>query len=534
MRDADTRGERLRNLVVLAIVVLALGLALASGLRFDFGREPAASPRLDMAAEGLSLPRPAIEAQTFLPGAPPLPESAQTRLDLQRAFFAGDYARLDAALLAAHEDYVSGRSDSNLAKAVVDRIIDTKLAGIDRCDAWLQAMPNSYPAHWLCGAVWRSGARAARGGKFANEVSAGRFALMGERLQRSNALLERALDLTPRPVEALTALAANHYLDSSKPQAEAYLLRAEAIMPQYPSIHWVRLNYSVPVWGGSDEAVQAALARARQAGVGESDLLDMEDEYVAQPGKLSTPGAARAYWEAAIGRHPTYSRLKSLLDDFVRLENWHDALPVANRLIEEYPDDDSAYSLRGWINRQLGQIDAARADTLMAAALGNDYALQALIMAHLRGGLGLPGKNYGDVIGLCRHGAALGSSVGANCIGSMYFEAAGLGVDFPNDPVQGHAWHLLGARAGHYNSQFDLGWMLYTGRVPGVEPDAAKKIGTFWLRRAAEQDHQFAQRKLEELGIGPEEPQFDGLAGWLNVDAWLDRLFDLLRGLRAD
>ena len=46
---------------------------------------------------------------------------------------------------------------------------------------------------------------------------------------------------------------------------------------------------------------------------------------------MSTPGAARAYWEAAISRHPTHDRLTSLLHDFVRLENWHDALPVANR-----------------------------------------------------------------------------------------------------------------------------------------------------------------------------------------------------------
>jgi TPR repeat protein len=526
MRDSASRGEGRRNLVVVLILIAAIAFPLASYLkRLDWGQ--AEKPRLDLAAESMSLPRPTIEPQTFLTGAPPLPEPAQTWLDLQRAFFAGDFVRLDAALLAAHDEYVSGRSDSNLAKAVVDRIIDTKLAGIDRCDEWLQAMPNSYPAHWLCGAVWRSGARAARGGKFANEVSAGQFALMGERLQRSNALLERALDLTSKPVEALTVLAANHYLDSSKPQAEAYLQRAEMIMSQYPSIHWVRLNYSVPVWGGSDEAVLGALALARQAGVGESDLLDMEDDYVVRPGKMSTPGAARAYWEAAISKHPTRERLKSLLDDFVKLGNWHDALPVANRMIDEYPGDDSAYSLRGWINRQLGQIEAARADYLMAAALGNDHALQALMMAHMRGGLGLPGKSFGEVTELCRHGAALGSSVGANCIGSMFFEAASVGVPFPNDPAQGYAWHLLGARAGHFNSQFDLGWMLYTGRVPGVEPDAAKRLGTFWLRRAAEQNHPFAKRKLEENGISPSEGLSSGLLDRLNIGS----VFSGLSGL---
>jgi hypothetical protein len=52
----------------------------------------------------------------------------------------------------------------------------------------------------------------------------------------------------------------------------------------------------------SDSATQSALAQARQAGVRESALLDMEDDYVVRPGKMSTPGAARAYWEAAISK----------------------------------------------------------------------------------------------------------------------------------------------------------------------------------------------------------------------------------------
>jgi TPR repeat protein len=531
VRDAEARGERLRNLVVLAIVVVALGLALAPSFKLEF--ETAAAPRLDLAAEALSLPRPSIEPQIDLPGAPLLPESAQARLDLQRAFFAGDFSHLDAALLAAREEYLSGRSDTNPAKAVVDNIAEMKLAGIDRCDEWLQAMPDSYPAHWMCGVVWRSGAWAARGGKFANEVSVARFALMGERLARSNALLERALNLTSKPLEALTILADNYFADGDPQQAETYLQRAAAIMPQHAGTHWVRMRYLLPEWGGSDEAVRAALAQARQAGVRESSLFDMEDDYVVRPGKLSTPGAARAYWEAAIGKHPTRNRLKSLLDDFVRLENWHDALPVANRLIEAHLDDGQAYELRARINMHLGHIEAARADYRMAAALGNEYALQALIMAHLRGGLGLPGKSFGDVVELCRHGATLGSSVGANCIGSLFFEAGSAGVPFPKDPLQGHAWHLLGARGGHYNSQFDLGWMLYTGRVPGVEPDAAKKIGTFWLRRAAEQNHQFAKRKLEELGISPSEGPAAGLMGGLSLDTFFAGLFGLAERVRG-
>lgn len=529
MRDLAERGERLRNLFVATIVLVAIALALAP----RFKSEAASPSRLDLAAEAMPLPRPAIEPQAFLAGAPPLPSSTQFTLDLRRAFFAGDFARLDAALLEAREAYLSGRSDTNPAKAVVDSIDDTKLAGIDRCADWLQAMPDSYPAHWVCGVVWRSGAWAARGGGYANVVGAGRFALMRERLERSNTLLERALDLTPKPVEVLTMLADNHFAGGHAEQAEAYLQRAEKIMPQHASIHWVRMRYALPEWGGSDEAVRAALAQARQAGVRESALLDMEDDYVVRPRKMSTPGAARAYWEDAIRTHPTHDRMTGLLHDFVRLENWHDALPVANRLIEEYPDDGNAYFQRARINKQLGYIDAARTDYRMAAAMGNDLALQELILAHIRGGLGLPGKSFGEVVELCRHGAALGSGGGANCIGAMYFEAASNGVSFPTDPAQGYAWHLVAARAGHFNSQFDLGWMLYTGRVAGVEPDAAKRIGAFWLRRAAEQNHPFARRKLEENGISPSEELSSSLLDSLSLDSLSGFVYVLRQKLTA-
>jgi hypothetical protein len=75
--------------------------------------------------------------------------------------------------------------------------------------------------------------------------------------------------------------------------------------------------------------------------------------------------------------------------------------------------------------------------------------------------------------------------------------------------------------------------MLYTGRVPGVEPDAAKKIGTFWLRRAAEQNHQFAKRKLEELGISPSEGPAAGLMGGLSLDTFFAGLFGLAERVRG-
>jgi hypothetical protein len=46
---------------------------------------------------------------------------------------------------------------------------------------------------------------------------------------------------------------------------------------------------------------------------------------------------------------------------------------------------------------------------------------------------------------------------------------------------------------------------MFTGRAPGVQPEQARSNGLFWLRRAAEQDHQFAKKKLQEGGYSEVE-----------------------------
>jgi len=481
---------------VILIAVTTLGLASCQN------KPKQEAPRLDVAAENMPFARPVLVPLVSLSGVPPLPPAVSNTLDLRRAFFAGDFSYLDTALNKARDEFINGSGNVSMADTFVEDIEDTNLAGIDVCADWLKAMPNSYPAHWVCGAMWENGAQVARVGEYAEKVGAARFALMYERQARSNALLERALTLTDKPFEALTILAINQYLVDSKKQAEDYLQRAEQFKPQYLPIHKTRMNYTLPEWGGTPEALQAAMKRAKQAGLSESALLDLEDSYIVRPSKMTNPGAARAYWERAISKHPTRKRLSRLMNDFIWLENWQGALPVVNRLIDTYPEYIEAYYQRARIIEKMGHIPEARVDYQMAAAMGHNLALQALIMAHIRGGLGLPGKSFAEVDELCRYGASLGSSVGANCLGSLFFEGGSHGVPSSKLNVsQAFAWHLVGARAGHYNSQYDLGWMIFTGRGPGVSPDAAKRIGTFWLRRAAEQNHVFAKRKLEEAGI---------------------------------
>jgi tetratricopeptide (TPR) repeat protein len=515
--------------VAAIVLYVALALTLVScgrGSKEEGKKEPL---RFDHVADALPFPRPVFEPLGSLSGVPEIPEKAQRTLDLRRAFFARDFARLDQAMTAAHDKYVNGLSDQPEAGSVLSSIGQTQLAGIDVCHDWLQAMPESYSAHWLCGAIWQSGAWAARGDKSASEVSQGQFLLMKERLQRSNALLEQAVKLTPKPIEVLSMLAANYYLAGDRPQANALLLRAEQIMPQNLAIYEVKLHYLLPEWGGSKEEVIAGFEQAKRNGVGANDLIYLEDEFIVRPAKISTPGAAKSYLVQAIGQHSTRYRLEQLVSNYVWLENWQEALPVANRLIDEYPDNEKGYYQRASINEKLGRISEARDDYRMAAAMGHDYSLQTLVMAHIRGGLGLPGKSFENMIELCRYGATLGSATGANCIGSLSYEGGSADVPFQKNLPQAFAWHLMGARAGHFNSQYDLGWLMYTGRGPGVESGLAKSNGTFWLRRAAENGHHYAKQKLQENSIAPSEENIVNTSEDLDVDLVMSMLYKILR-----
>ncbi|MEH6492604.1 tetratricopeptide repeat protein [Halopseudomonas sp.] len=367
----------------------------------------------------------------------------------------------------------------------------------------------------------------------AADINIAQTVLMEERLHQSNQLLERALTLDEQPVEALTVLAQNHFLlgtrvdegfewaqllnvfdsknvasSESRPHsrttglASTYIEQALAVYPRYLPAHRTWANFLQPRWGGTEALVLSAIDQAQRAGIEEPDLLDMRDDFVIYPATFSTPGATQAYWEKAIAQQPTRKRLEGLLHDQVGRKNWKATVPAAEALIARYPDDGGAYYWLAEAKKMMGQTDEARAAHLYAAALGNDAAAQELIMAFIRGGLGID-ENYAgpSLPQLCHYSAALGSPIGANCLGAGYFEGGQPGVPFARDPAQGYAWHLLASRAGHYNSQFDLGWMLYSGRVQGVDSEQAQELGIFWLRRAEEKGHTFAARRLDELGV---------------------------------
>lgn len=485
---------------------LGLALVVAGAM---YGHAAAATPDVpprDFAAELLGLPTPTQQAPDRLGDTAPMPAAlAQTRVELARAFFAGDFATVDRTLAAAHAQYAQGASPRDESERLPLLIVDAGLAGAERCEQWMKAMPRSYAAFRLCGKLWQRGAWMARTEQAADKITDTQFALMRDRARRSSRLLQQALTLDARPVQALAMLADNQFLLRQKVEAQATLERVMAMMPRHADAYEVAARYARPEWGGTPQAVAAVVQRAKRADVDADRIAYIEDHSVVRPWVTPTPGAEKLYWEKVIAERATYQRLEDFAMYHARLSNWRDALPVLDRSIREHPHVAASYYWRARSREELGDGRAALPDYRLAAAMGSEPAIQRMIQAHIQGALGLPARNLAALLELCRYAAALGSPAGANCLGSSLWDGSLPGL--PKDAAQALAWHAFGARGGSANSQHDLGWLLMSQRGPaGLDAATAKAAGIFWLQRAAEQQHGFAIRKLQEAGIAVERP----------------------------
>jgi tetratricopeptide (TPR) repeat protein len=469
---------------------------------FASGAKPQTLDARDVAAESLGLPEPLHERLDRWHGAPLPSPLAQARIAARRAFFAGEFELVESAFMQAHDAYVKGATPQDETERLLYPLRTVGLAGVPRCEQWTKAMPRSYAARYVCARMWQQGAWMARSEEAASKVSERRFALMRARLRRSNELLEQAIASDVKPIQALTLLSENLHLLADHERAAAVGERALALMPAHAAAHTVAARYAMPDWGGSEERLTAAVERARQAGVHRDGLTSLEDQQLARPWRTATPGAEKLYWEKALAEHVSAERLHALAMYYLRLQNWRDALPVLERSIRDHPHVAESHYWRGRVHQELGNPQGALADYRMAAALGDEDAINHLIYAHLQGGLTLPPRDLAALAGLCRHAAGLGSPAGANCLASSHWDGALPGI--ARNPAQALAWHLLAARGGSRNSQHDLGWLLMSrplAEVKAPEAREAREAGIFWLQRAAEQGHPFAARKLQEAGI---------------------------------
>lgn len=512
--------RRLRRPVVVCAALFGMAAAL-----WWAGLAPSQGParaQPDAALASLSLPPPVVASQAAALIASELPERSLAVLAMRRAFFAGDIEVLEDGVRTARAEYFDQAQPETTMALLLDGMSEARLAMAGPCEDWLRRRPGSYAAHWLCGELW-----AAEASRAHDRGAAYRL--------RSTVLLERALELDPRPVEAHLALVGNRMAAGERDMALAHLQRAEQLLPAYLPVHKLRLHYAQAAGGRSGTAAGEALERARAAGIAGSALLDLEDA-LTRPSAGAAEGALRTYWDNAVRQHPTRTRFDGLLRELARAGNWHAARPVASSMAAAHPHDPAAHYWLAMITERLGLPAEALESYRMAAALGHEQALQQLMLAHVRGGFGLPGGSPEQVLELCWYAAALGSPVGANCIATAYLVRERSGLALPHDPLRGLAWHLHAARGGHAGSQFALGSALYEGQLTAVRPEEARALGLFWLRRAAAQDHAQARQALERAGDSGSEAGWRALARRFEplrmVQAAIDALVSGLRTVR--
>lgn len=130
-------------------------------------------------------------------------------------------------------------------------------------DRWTRARPGSRMRKLVEAIRWQRQAWVARGGGYASTVPGEGMKLFRERLALAAKALEAAEpEGKESPIWYWVALVVAG--SSGQPQAQFDALFEEAVtrFPHYHPLHYTRMNYLLPQWGGSFEAVDGFIQRS--------------------------------------------------------------------------------------------------------------------------------------------------------------------------------------------------------------------------------------------------------------------------------
>lgn len=467
--------------------------------------------------------------------APPLPLPQPLPLDLSRIdvrtvgthyegpvrFIAdvlrGDWARAEGywAALAAIEDPAERMRQAYRLKFMLQ---GRGLYFLHAAQAWRQADPASPAAQLLLGIALADAATQARGHAYASQVATVQMARFKQRFEAARPHLEAIAargDVHATLAQAFLQLP--YFYDGQDDKGWATIEALIAQAPQYGWLYFWAAEYAKPKWAGGrgPQRLRRLASLATQHGLNATDrkVLEQEIAYVERDLEHQPdPQAWRAYWQKRQAEAPHLYNLLRWLGQEYDAQNWRAVEELASQALALNPHQTYSLSVRSEARRQLGRGSEAFADTMAAAVLGNDRAMQRVILAHVQGTLGVAAGDRAALLAHCRVGAAFGLPSAANCVGSMYVDGSG---GLPGDAAQGVAWHLLAARGGHANSQHDVGVLL-----PRVAGQAARPVADFWMHEAARQGHDYARRQLRASGAAeaPAAPACeDPPADWMRM-----------------
>ena len=276
---------------------------------------------------------------------------------------AADFAAFDASVVQAEEAY---RAEIGCERQLWE-MMDVVWSGVlsdSTLDEWLESRPDSYAALTLRGWIWLNRAWSERGNALAKDVSAEQWRGMHEALARSQADLQRAIELRPDFGPAWGFLVEGLKLGGG--DIETPLARFLALDPLNYGVRRRALEALDPVWGGSLEAMERVAQEAQQ----------YAEQNPRLPVLLGFPHAARGNWECVMGRCQDgfhhYRRALSygdyhtwhywLVDFHQRAGQQAQAVIAANAALEAYPNLHDMRVRRGRANGELGRQTEAMAD----------------------------------------------------------------------------------------------------------------------------------------------------------------------------
>lgn len=447
-----------------------------------------------------------------------------------QALIAGRYADVEAYFLDLQGRLPIGQQVDELHQFHL-QLEDLKLLPLDSVLGWRKAHPKSRAARWAHGVMVSLAGWDARGEKLASETQPAAFARMQERFVAADGIFT-LLFSAPDAFAAHAALKmAQMRIARGEPQpAEELFREALRLAQRSRSIHRIHMHFASEKWMGKNalSAAKERFERAQHAGLDGrfmTQLRHIREANQQRPDESPDPPFRKRFWAQRANELPSIYNLQHLAWAEEYVQDWGSLIETAERMVQVDARSKIARELRGAARQSLGQNEGAVQDHLAAVALGSERAMIALIHAQLTGALGLKRRDVPALLELCRFGASQGLPSAANCLGGLYDEAQGM----PRDMEQSLAWHLLGARGGHWNSQHDLGWMAYTGSRGFKHED----MGVYWLRRAAQQGHDYAKRKLAQQARLPEAPAECKDAIRKPVIDYLETALRMVRSLRA-
>lgn len=373
---------------------------------------------------------------------------------------------------------------------------------LHQAQAWHQRDPRSPAATLTLAAALAHAGKETAWESYDPVTAPSHFFRLSDRMDRAAKVLEPLLDrndMWGRAARELNLSVRFHLDPEGRSRAwERYL----SLMDYAPHYEWLYLraaDHAQPMYSGSQSAARfVQLVKLAQAkGLSATELTALKQHMGAltnPPDKMPNPQQWRPYWEGRIKAASTLNNLMGWMYAEYAVSNWTAILDISDRILAINPQSRQAWEQRSWALQQKGRLAEAYEASVVAILLGSDNAMNRIVQGFVRGEMGLPQGDHAALLAHCHLGALVGLGSAANCLGSAHSEGFG---GTKKDDRAALAWHLLGARGGHFNSQHDVAVLLPRVVSGSSVLRQVQWASGHWLRRARAQNHRAATNKLE-------------------------------------